>query len=105
MICTCSARLLRYLRAFPIRACKSRVNCPAGPSRLGKPHPSSQVLTRGTDGQGGVQDPFLLSEVIGELLDLRRRSAYEDHLSTQVMVEVHINGSQDGVIVVMLQLD
>ena len=29
---------------------------------------SGQVLARGTDGQRGVQDPFLLPQVIGELL-------------------------------------
>ena len=43
--------------------------------------------------------------MIGKLLDLRRRSANEDHFSAQVMVEMHMGGRQDGVIIVVLQLD
>src|SRR5207244_647974 len=66
---------------------------------------SGEALARGTDRQGGVQDAFLLPQVIGELLDLHRRSANEDHFGAQVVVEVHMGSSQDGVIVVVLQLD
>ena len=66
---------------------------------------SGEVLTRGADGQGGVQHTFLLPQVIGQLLNLCRRSANEDHLGTQVVVEVHMGGSQDRVIIVVLQLD
>jgi len=54
---------------------------------------SGEVFTRGANGQGGVQHTFLLSQVVGQLLDLCRRSANEDHLSAQVVVEVHDSGS------------
>ena len=66
---------------------------------------SGEVLARRTDGQCGVQDAFLLPQMISELLDLCRRSANEDHFGTQVVVEVYMGGSQDGVIIVVLQLD
>ena len=66
---------------------------------------SGEVLARGADGQCGVQDAFLLPQVIGELLDLHRRSADENHFGTQVVVEVHMSGRQDRVIIVVLQFD
>ena len=43
--------------------------------------------------------------MIGELLDLHCRSADEDYFGTQVVIEVHMRGSQDGMIIVVLELD
>ena len=63
------------------------------------------MLAGGTDGQRGVQDAFLLPQMIGELLDLHRRSADESHFGTQVVVEVYMRGCQNGVIIMVLQFD
>jgi len=49
-----------------------------------------------------MQHTFLLPQMISELLDLRRWSANEDHFGTQVVVEVHMRGRQNGVVIVML---
>src|SRR6266567_5184020 len=66
---------------------------------------SGEVHARGTDGQRSVQDAFLLPQMIGELLDLHRRSADENHFGTQVVVEVYMRGRQNGVIIMVLQFD
>src|SRR5439155_19125052 len=66
---------------------------------------SGEMLAGGTDGQRGVQDAFLLPQMIGELLDLHRRSADENHFGTQVVVEVYMRGRQNGVIIMVLQFD
>src|SRR5215831_4408214 len=66
---------------------------------------SGEVLACRADGQRGVQDTLLLPQVIGEPLNFRGRSANEDHFGAQIMVEMDVCGSQDGVIMVMLQLD
>ena len=64
-----------------------------------------EVLARRADGQRGVQDALLLPQVISEPLNFRGRGANEDDLGAQIVVEMDVCSSQDGVIVVMLQLD
>ena len=67
--------------------------------------PSGEVLARRADGQCGVQDTFLLPQVIGKPLNFRRGSANEDHFGAQVVIEVYMRGGQNRVVIVVLQLD
>lgn len=66
---------------------------------------SSQVRARRAERQRGVEHPFLLPQMICQVLNLRCRRTDQDHLRTEIVVQMYMRGNKDGVIVIVLEFD